>query len=520
MSAFTRAGSAPGGELDGLDTEHIGVVLVHGIGEQRRFEHLDGQARYLIKAMASLGEVESLSVDIVPSNVGAFHAEQDTWASGSQPSVNIVVRHRLDGVLRKSRILVHEVWWADVNERYSLAKQFRFWLWALTIWTYPKKLGTTQATAERVAPPVIPGPAASEVYDRFRLFLLSAFFALLGLSIGWIAFLAGRLFNLQMPDVLRVLTNYLSAVKLYNQQRRFGPGLWWSREDFLDAIDEPPRESVRRRMVRTLCDVACNDYDRWYVLAHSQGSVVAFNGLMATEYGWPGYLDEERWHRLREREMAGPSHGWTPSADKDEAIQPRRPAWLSDDDIVYRRKIFRGFRGFLTYGSPLEKFVALWPQRVAVCREPAFRDVRWINLYDPIDPVSGRLIAFTPYPPECCPKPIDVGYCSSWWLLLAHLKYLTSRQGLPDAAKATVRWLLSDDAEGFSNGPEGLWPGYWFGVDKWRLAWRRTIAWSTWVFATVVLLVAAAFILPMLLDALSAVWASFSKELSHVASGA
>jgi hypothetical protein len=389
----------------------IGVILVHGIGEQRRFEHLDGQARYLIKALPRLGEVEGVSVDIAPSNAGAFQAEHDTWAGGAQPSVRIAVRHRLGTDLYESRILIHEVWWADVNERYSIAKQFRFWLWALAIWNYPHKLGTRHVTAARQAIPVIPGKKRSEAYDRLRLYLLSTFFALLGLSVGWITFLASRLLNWQLPDVLRVLTNYVSAVKLYNQRSRFGPGLWWAREEFLDSIDAPPRESIRRRMVRTICDVACNNYDRWYILAHSQGSVVAFNGLMTPAYTWPGYLDEDRWYRLINNKMGGPSRGSTPAPGQ--SMQPRRPVWLAHDDIAYRQRIFRKFRGLLTYGSPLEKFVGLWPQRVAICREPAFHNVPWINLYDPIDPVSGRLLAFAHYPPECCPRPVDIGYSAS-----------------------------------------------------------------------------------------------------------
>ncbi len=34
--------------------EQVGVILVHGIGEQRRFEHLDGQLRALIGALDHL----------------------------------------------------------------------------------------------------------------------------------------------------------------------------------------------------------------------------------------------------------------------------------------------------------------------------------------------------------------------------------------------------------------------------------------------------------------------------------
>lgn len=100
----------------------------------------------------------------------------------------------------------------------------------------------------------------------------------------------------------------LSAVKLYNQRRRFGPGLWWAREDFLDTVGQPPRVSLRRRMIRALCDVACQPYTRWYVLAHSQGSVVAFNGLMETAYSWPGYLDSERWAKANRNRRIAVSH--------------------------------------------------------------------------------------------------------------------------------------------------------------------------------------------------------------------
>ena len=40
---------------DGQSGEtRIGVVVVHGIGEQQRFEHLDGQVRALVAALAAL----------------------------------------------------------------------------------------------------------------------------------------------------------------------------------------------------------------------------------------------------------------------------------------------------------------------------------------------------------------------------------------------------------------------------------------------------------------------------------
>ncbi|HUD59753.1 MAG TPA: hypothetical protein VMQ99_09655 [Acetobacteraceae bacterium] len=41
-------------ERSAMVVEQVGVILVHGIGEQRRFEHLDGQLRALIGALDHL----------------------------------------------------------------------------------------------------------------------------------------------------------------------------------------------------------------------------------------------------------------------------------------------------------------------------------------------------------------------------------------------------------------------------------------------------------------------------------
>lgn len=118
-----------------------------------------------------------------------------------------------------------------------------------------------------------------------------------------ISFVLNRLFNLRHPALLRVPANYISAVKLYSQRRRFGPELIPEDEEFIDTVGEPPRVSIRHRMICAIADVAGNAhtagnrYPRWYILAHSQGTVVAFNGLMETAYAWPGYLDERRWKR-------------------------------------------------------------------------------------------------------------------------------------------------------------------------------------------------------------------------------
>lgn len=60
--------------------ERIGIVLVHGIGEQRRFEHLEGQARLLVEAIRRRRGAE-VTVDILSASGGSYRSEQYTWAS-------------------------------------------------------------------------------------------------------------------------------------------------------------------------------------------------------------------------------------------------------------------------------------------------------------------------------------------------------------------------------------------------------------------------------------------------------
>jgi len=107
------------------------------------------------------------------------------------------------------------------------------------------------------------------LYGRLQLFCAALFFLVAGSSLGAVIFFAKRLFGFEAPDVVRVFVNCISGVKIYNQNTRQGSGFLPNRRHFLDTIDDPPRVSVRRRMIQTIAAVAAreNEYDRWYVLA-------------------------------------------------------------------------------------------------------------------------------------------------------------------------------------------------------------------------------------------------------------
>lgn len=159
---------------DDRKREEVGVILVHGIGEQRRFQHLDWQMRELIRALQRLHDdkkIDDFSVDVVPSSAAAFHAEQDTWTAGPEGTADIVVRHSLHGELTETHLKIHEVWWADVNEPYSIAKQLRFWLWGLAIWSHPGQKHGRGASARSVKPAL----TKLSNFNRFQLFGVGVF---------------------------------------------------------------------------------------------------------------------------------------------------------------------------------------------------------------------------------------------------------------------------------------------------------------------------------------------------------
>jgi hypothetical protein len=208
-------------------------------------------------------------------------------------------------------------------------------------------------------------------------------------------------------------------------------------------------------MIRTICDVVASDYDRWYILAHSLGSVVAFNALMEPDEVLPNYLDSKRW-----QEIAPKAH----DARIDIALQkrrPSRPAWIPPTVALSRRTLFQGFKGLLTYGSPLDKFATLWPARVPLNKEEnVFRDdVEWVNVYDVTDPVGAHLDYFEPAAPGPGRiRALNLCYKASPIMLWSHVGYLrTHRNRRDELADRTVEWLVSGGPFPQPSAPSSAW---------------------------------------------------------------
>ena len=479
--------------------ERLGVILVHGIGEQKRFAHLDSELRGLIEGFKRRPGAR-VTVEILSGSAVTYNAEQDTWAGGSDPSARVTVVEPDRAV----EINVHEVWWADVNEPYSLAKQVRFWLWGLSMWSFPRSPGRDDLPGYREAmltPQTPEQTAFDRGFVRAQLFMAGTFFLVAAFSLGAAVFFAKRLFGLEPPDFVRVFVNYISGVKLYNQSTRQGSGFLPNRHGFLDTLDDPPRFSIRRRMIQAVVAVGARPpgkaYDRWYVLGHSLGSIVSFNGVMEPGQSFANYLTRDSWDELKANGFAGPARP-APHDPPDwvkvppGTMSPTRPVWLADNELVYRDKIFANFRGLLTYGSPLGKFAELWPARVPVNKvEPIFSDkVKWINVYDGRDPVSGLMKAFNAevlapegVTPRHCPTLQGFGYAASSVLLLSHIRYLKTRgetkQQLPDVL---ADWLMTGTFT-----PPTIGQGRWYDT---KTYWHRVNgSWIWWLVAFAVLAV-------------------------------
>ncbi len=102
--------------------------------------------------------------------------------------------------------------------------------------------------------------------------------------------------------------------------------------------------------------------------------------------------------------------------------------------------------------------------------------------------------------PACDP---NMGYAASWWLLLAHLKYLQHRDAQPDAAVATAQWLLTDSTAEFTRAMQnntGWHLGSWYRDNSAQWWLRVAIARTSEIAMAIGLLLLSAIILPLLLQ--------------------
>ena len=436
-----------------IESQKIGLLFVHGMGEQPRWNHLK----------SSVGEFAELLLQTDPQARVTVVDRTDDWPHrpGQQdPDGLAPVTLTFTTPERRFEFQCFEVWWADLGSRAGVLDVVTFWLWGLGQWAAPiyreldqaglpkEKLGhlnkpvSTQATL----PASVAGHMFTEPVSRMQLVL--AALAALFVAVTWT--LAKRLFAtlLGKAPAPTLIVRYVGDVRTYESRAEPGASL-------LTDPSRPRRVGIRRRMVSEMVALGTADFDGWYVLAHSLGTVLAYNGLTETGHALPNYLSEDQWARVPKEYRRDDCQ----LRDRDDVanMMPARPPWLEHEDVINRKRLFANLRGFLTYGSPLDKFAGLRPRIVATATDrpnqaSAFPEkCRWINLAAPSDPVGAALDSYGTAAGSRLKGVIPAveNYRTPWSIKygLAHIQYFTGEERFSTGnrakqKRAVARWLL------------------------------------------------------------------------------
>jgi hypothetical protein len=307
-----------------------------------------------------------------------------------------------------------------------------FWAWAATFF------GTRGRFREATAATVPPDNYASKysrirVGDRILLFLKITYFFVLLFPIRVAVQLINILPGIRPINLFRTIFSYMSSVQLYQQRSGRKGGT-------LVDFDQSLRISIQRRFANGLVNMAERPYSRWYIMAHSLGSVIALKGLMYPDSGFARFMGYNRWHHSRFRFRRN-------AADVgDYPDKPYKPTWLEASDGVDSALVLGGCRGFISWGSPLETFARTWRQMVHLRRHSALpKDFEWINLYDPVDVVASPLTSYNNLSEK--DRPLNFPCRSSILILSAHTSYFISaiRNRHKRTAPTILQWMLQTE---------------------------------------------------------------------------
>ncbi|MEM8605121.1 MAG: hypothetical protein AAGF24_14965 [Cyanobacteria bacterium P01_H01_bin.121] len=123
---------------DFSSTTRIGVLLVHGIGEQAQFQHLEAVVSNLVSALQEQEHDPindpQVTVTVRTSSDSAYGALQKVWQSENAIPVSVTIKQ---SPTHQVQIDFQEVWWADLDEPTTWKTQLQFWRWGLSLWSNP-----------------------------------------------------------------------------------------------------------------------------------------------------------------------------------------------------------------------------------------------------------------------------------------------------------------------------------------------------------------------------------------------
>ena len=386
--------------------ERIAVLLVHGIGDQARHEHLQSMAKHFVDIFANMHGEANVSVEMFPG------------AEGMNTPLSILLG-RDDG--KQTCIDFHECWWRDLGDQQKVSRVLAFWAWALSLFGTP---GAFHADTASLFHPAREGKQRVRVgiVGRVELFFKTTYFFLLLYPMWLVTKVVSIIPGLGNIRFFRAVFAYLSSVKLYQE--------WPAKfRGTLVDFDQPRRISIARRVVTSMQQVATQGYDRWYVMAHSLGSVIAYKALTTNGNALACLLTKNQWENDRTEDLK--TTVVLTDGDLAHPEQPKTPMWLGREDAIDRKRLFAHFRGFITWGSPLETFAQTWPAIMPVISEDPFSEAfEWLNFYDPVDVVASPLCSFSTRAQTLSPnklRPKNIPCRSSLSIASAHTAYFRHR---------------------------------------------------------------------------------------------
>ncbi len=411
--------------------ERVGILFVHGIGEQERFAFVKEQANALMIHFAQLPETIRLSVIDRTAEAAKRDPLEPSHNRGDAP-ISIQLRTKsacandANPAGRDIIFDLHEAWWADLGSKGGIWDQILFWIWALGQWAAPLHWTASQRRNSKLTmdPPHFPG--TTEPVKRLSIgtaaLLFWAGIVAITTFFSWsIGKLAIKLVAKTAPDTSLVF-RFLGDVRTYEQTPRPANGL-------LSDPVVPGRTAIRRRVVAEVVAMAMRGYPRWHLFAHSLGTIPAFNILNEIELTLPNYLSETQWGLARDAlgtQLPRIPAGVALDQLTRDKMMPMRPIWLADNEGIDRKILFAGLLSLVTYGAALDKFARLWPRTVLFnkCNEGVFpKNFRWINLYEPTDPVADRLLAFGDPAVSGGLSPTNIGVAAGMIAGVSHLGY-------------------------------------------------------------------------------------------------
>lgn len=327
----------------------VGILILHGVGEQDKYDKLDLFTRNLLETVQE-------------STQGRIHVTHTLMEMGGELDDLIRITDEGDGL---SEIDIHEYYWARSMERLISFGETVHWM--------NKVLETAQRYAKRNEE----FASRYEPFDENGKFRWRWFLRDFGWAISFL-FLFVRVTGIVLPGYLdpfiracmskpiKIFTDYVGDVTIYTTSNMRGK--------YFNI-----RERMLRGAVHKITNLMKADYDRIVIAAHSLGSVIAYDAL--NRINLKMHIDDElaaNRGKLSELITFGSpldkiAFFFREQADEEEYVKRL---------VINHLKSFR-WREQATYST--DKLV------VESTVKNHLEHVNWYNYWDKQDPISGHL---------------------------------------------------------------------------------------------------------------------------------